>query len=392
MYFYVQQVDIDQAFRRHNVILDVATMSDHVQLASTLGGQASADRNQASMLQFTYVPAGYQGFKEGSWYDVEPKVFSDAQYRPVNPDDAGASFLRANLVGVPNGLSFAQFLTTPRVADVPTSSTDLVVNPNPTGDVTLTVVNCGHGNWNEIETKTDRVIYDVGASRLFTRAQVRALVTGRNIADETRPISVVISHWDVDHYHALLEFAPAELARLRVVFIPSQIPDTETYRRVFRLLTDHGVALAAQQPAPRSSASRAIVLEPHWHRGIFTMFRATPGRPRNQTGIVLGVCGQNQVALLTGDHHYGKVLAAAAQIPAYAQQRCILVTPHHGGRAGHPSAAAWLAFFPHLTTPISCGANPYGHPMATVVAALRAMQAGVTPWRTDCNGKWTGML
>lgn len=396
MYFYVQQVDINKVSRRHTIILDVATMNDHQRLASALGSQlqmdGSAKDNQATMLQITYSPSGHKGFKEGSWYDIDPHAFADARYQPVNPDEASASFLRAHIVGVPDAYDFAQFLTEPRVATVPSSNSELVVNPSPRGDVVLTIVDCGHGNWNEITTTTDRVIYDVGASRLFNKVEVRAVVTGRNISTETRPISVVISHWDIDHYHALLEFEPAELAKLRVVFIPSQVPDTATYRRVFKLLTDHGVAMAVQSPAARTGTSREIVLKKHWHKGIFTLFRATPGRSRNQTGIVLGVRGQREVALLTGDHHYNKVLAAVSQVVTYNQQPCVLVTPHHGGLAGNQSEADWLAFFSSLTTPISCGTNSYGHPIAAVKAKLKVMQGGSSPWRTDVNGTCTRVL
>lgn len=396
MYFYVQQVDIDKALRRHNVILDVATMEDHLRLASVLGGEPQLDdsvpRPQASMLSLSYPSSGHNGFKEGSWYDVDPRAFEGMQYQEVDRDGAGASFLRANLVGAPNEGNFARYLTAPRVANIPLNSIELAVDPNPTGDIELTVVNCGHGNWNEIRTVTDRVIYDVGACRSFTRAQVRAVVAGRRIASEKRWVSIVISHWDVDHYHALLEFEPAELAKLRVVFVPSQLPDTETFRRVLRRLTDHEVVLAALPPASRSGTSREIVLKMAWQKGIFTVFRATSGHSRNQTGIVLGVRGQREIALLTGDHHYDKVLAAASAVTTIGKQACVLVTPHHGGLAGNLSAADWLNAFPNLTTPISCGSNSYGHPMATVEAELRAMQTGAAPWRTDVSGTWTRTL
>ena len=394
MYFYVQQVEIDQTSRRHDVILDVATMADHVRLALVIGGpsQAVSKGNRASMLRFSYMPSGYQGLKEGSWYDINPSAFVGAEYQPVDADAEGASFLRARLLGVPAENRFSQFLTAPRVAATSSPDTDLVVNPNPKGDVELTVVDCGHGNWNEITTTSDRVIYDVGASRWFTKAQVRDVVAARRIENESRPTTVVVSHWDVDHYHALLEFRPNELAKLRVVFVPSQVPNTETFRRVFQLLKHSGVQVASLQPASRSGGSREIVLEPHWQRGIFTMFRATPGRSRNQTGIALGIHGPREVALLTGDHHYEKVLSAATKMANYGRHPCVLVTPHHGGLAGEPSATGWLAYFSRLTTPISCGANSYGHPNAGVEAELTAMQAGVAPWRTDVNGTWTQVL
>jgi len=396
MLFYIQQVDIDMASGNHDVILDVAEMDDHVRLASFLNDQSQLDgavsANQASMLRLSYAPSGYHGLKEGSWYDIDLDAFVGMSYQRTNPDDASASFLRANLVGIPSNENYGQFLSKPRVAQIPPSTLELVVDPNPPGDIEITVIDCGHGNWNEINTATDRVIYDVGADRWFTKSKVRSLVAGRKIASETRSISIVISHWDVDHFHALLEFDPAELAKLRVVFAPSQIPDTETYKRVLRLLTKNGVPLAAQQPAARLVTSREIVLIPLWQKGVFTMFRATPGRSRNQTGIVLAVRGQHGIALLTGDHHYDKVLAAASKVPTFSQQPCVLVTPHHGGLAGNPAAANWLAVFPTMTTPISCGNNSYGHPMACVVVALKAMQAGSLPWRTDTNGTWSRVL
>jgi len=396
MYFYVQQVDIDKATGYHDVILDVAETTDHLRLASALGGlstqEDSAAPDMASMLRFGYRPAGHHSLREGSWYDIDPGAFLGAQYLTVEDDAEGALFLRANLRDVP-GRELAKFLVAPRVANIPIAEPELVVEANPHGAVELTVVECGHANWNEIATPNDRLLYDVGASRWFTKAEVRNIVDRRKIADESRPVSVVISHWDIDHYHALLAFNPQELAKLRLVVTPSQVPDTATYRRVSALLANQkrNIPMVACEPEPRPGHSREIVLRKRWQKGIFTLFRATPGRSRNQTGIVLGVQGKEKVAILTGDHHYQKVLAAV-RTTSLANQPCVLVTPHHGGLAGDPSAAAWLSVFPTLTTPISCGANSYGHPAAAVIAELETMQGGVAPAQTWGGGTWTQVL
>jgi beta-lactamase superfamily II metal-dependent hydrolase len=394
MLFYAQQVDIDKTTRRHDVVLDFATLDDHLLLEKKLFNEAAgiARENPASMLRFTYVPSGAQGLKEGSWYDFDLSAFTGAEYQPLDQDAEGAAFLRANLIGSPNVKNFAPFLTSPRVASTPSTNLDLGATLSPNDTVQLTVVDCGHGNWNEISTISGRVLYDVGASRRFTRKQVRDLIDERSIGAETRPITVVISHWDIDHYHALLEFQSSELAKLQVVFTPSQVPDTATYKRVAKRLSDHQVRLAAVAPAPRSGTTREITLERHWQNGIFTVFRATPGRSRNQTGIVLGVQGQREVALLTGDHHYNKVLVAASKIPSYRGRPCILVAPHHGGLAGEPLARDWLAFFSSLTTPISCGLNSHGHPIVSIETELKKMQAGRPPNRTDISGTWTRAL
>ena len=225
------------------------------------------------MLQLSYTPSGRQGFKEGSWYDVDLAAFENMRYEIVNADGESASFLRARLTGNPRHGNFSPLLAKPKTANISPapSNLEIVVDPTQKDDIELTVVDCGHGNWNEIKTPTDRLIYDVGASRRFTATQVRNLVAGRNIANETREVSVVISHWDVDHFHALLKFQPAELAKLRAVFVPSQVPDTQTYKNVKKLLDDNGVVLAAVQPATRPGTSREIVLVQVWQGGIFTV-------------------------------------------------------------------------------------------------------------------------
>jgi beta-lactamase superfamily II metal-dependent hydrolase len=394
MLMYVQQVEGDKDSPLRRATLDFTTLQDHLDLAGSLGGSTGDSRrgDAASMLSLEYVPVGYLGLKEGSWYEVNPEFFDGSQYQMVPEDAPGASYLRARLVASPSPRNMAQFLAKPRVAPVPAAALEMVVDPNPAGDIELSVVDCGHGNWNEIVTATDRVIYDTGASRTFTRAEVRALVAGRKISTEAKQISVVLSHWDIDHYHALLQFSASEFARLRVVFMPDQVPDTATFRRVWGLLNQHGVPLAPQQPAPRVGTTRGIFLHQHWQKGRFTMFRATPGRPRNQTGIVLGVRGPNGAALLTGDHHYEKVLQAAVDSNWCAGQTCVLVTPHHGGRAGQLAPTAWSKHFSGMATPISCGANSYRHPIAAVEAQLTIMQLGVQPWRTDHKGTWTSTL
>lgn len=393
MLFYVQQVDIDATNKRHSVILDVSAMSDHLDIARVLGSPQSldfdqiSDRGGASMLRLTYSPERYMGFKEGSWYDVDLEAFRGLQYQPTVADSAGSSFLRAYLSGKPSEGNFSQFLAPQKFASIPQDNAALLFSKNHKNSLLLTIVDCGHGNWNEIETESERVIYDVGASRSFTKADVRALVLRRNIAGESRPITIVISHWDVDHYQALLEFTPAELKKIRLFVTPSQIPETETYKRVKTMLLANGVSWVALPPAVTASTSREITLEPRLIQGAFTFFRATTGRSRNQTGIALGVRGPSKTALLTGDHHYEKLLAAADKAPHLTRRPCVLVTPHHGGHAGEPSAVDWTNRFTNISTPISCGVNSFGHPFADVLHELKLMQGGMAgPWQTKTHG------
>lgn len=392
MYFYVQHVTVDAQTRMHTVILDVALLSEHQKLASFLPSQTAqqgkASNSNASMLEFAYIPSGYDGLKENSWYDIDLGAFDGFEYQLVDSDEPGAAFLRARLIGATKTTNFAQYLTKPPENTVRNSNFQFEVEPNPKGPIELTVVDCGHGNWNEIKTGSDRLIYDVGASKVFTKTQIRKLVASRAIASETLPITVVLSHWDIDHYHALLEFSTLELNRLRVVVMPSQVPNTATFKRVDALLKKHQVPLIALSPAPNLTGSRTIVLKQYSQHGIFTLFRATSGRSRNQTGIVLGINGRKNIALLTGDHHYEKIIDVVTKEAAYKQRDCVLVAPHHGGNAGNSFPPPWLNFFSSITTVISCGKNTYGHPRADVNADLTLMQNGAAPIRTQVVNTW----
>jgi len=154
--FYVQQVDIDATNKRHSVILDVSAMSDHLDIARVLGSPQSldfdqiSDRGGASMLRLTYSPERYMGFKEGSWYDVDLEAFRGLQYQPTVADSAGSSFLRAYLSGKPSEGNFSQFLAPQKFASIPQDNAALLFSKNHKNSLLLTIVDCGHGNCNEI--------------------------------------------------------------------------------------------------------------------------------------------------------------------------------------------------------------------------------------------------
>lgn len=328
------------------------------------------------MFLLKYTAQGH-GLKEGSWYNLDPKLFDGTRYQSIRSSDSGGAFLRGKLII--RGDLPEHKLSPPRKADLPIVR---VPNVGPmdrrSKAIKLSVVNCGHGNWNEVITDKLRLIYDVGASRSYSAAKLRKLVQSRGISAEHRRLVIFISHWDIDHYQALLAFDQADLKKVRAVYAPSQLPDTATFKRVRNVLDQNKIPFRALGPANKLTGQRTITLTEYSRQGPFRVFRATPGRSRNQTGIVIGVEGPEMVALLTGDHHYEKVLAAAQVY--YAGKPCVLVTPHHGGHAGCPDADCWLNVFPSLQTPVSCGPNSYGHPYPWVVKELREMQEGKNPW------------
>lgn len=351
--------------------------------------KAPARRAGASMLALSFKSEPWRGPREGSWYDIPTSAIRGFEYVPVSPLAAGATYLRGRAVSR-SVLDFPAHLATPRFAPLPIGAPELS-RINGAATKKLLVVDCGHGNWNEVVTDDIRIIYDVGAGRDFTKSRVRKLVRGRNLDTEGRPVYVFISHWDVDHYQALLEFRPQDLKSIKAIYAPSQVPDTATFKAVKEKLDGAAVPFKAVRPAEKlpNTGKTIDLCEIESAHGV-RIFRATPGGSRNQTGIVLGVEGASVFAVLTGDHHYQKVLQVLHKhtLPSM----CVLVAPHHGGPAGDLVTANWLTKFSKMSAALSAGKNQWGHPLPQVVKALSTAAASGGLHRTDKSGTLSFML
>jgi beta-lactamase superfamily II metal-dependent hydrolase len=364
-------------------LIDFRTPDDVCKLEKLVRGAVEGEREQ-TMLELEYAGVPWKSFREGNWYDLSERRLANWEYVPIGRDEPGATVLRGRILdrGGPLNASAAR---RPFAQAALPNVRRINLEREPDG-LTLEVVDCGQGNWNEITSEASRLIYDVGASLRHTPSDIRKLVLSRGLSTERRPTTLVISHWDTDHYQAILEATNRDLRPIRQAFVPSQTPATATFARVQARLASNNVRLQALPPAPRPPGSgRRIVLVPMQTIGPYRIYRAVDGASRNQTGIVMTASGESRTAILTGDHHYPKILAAIAT--QNLRQSGVLVTPHHGGHAGQINARAWMAQFPQgLETPISVGANSYGHPFEAVEGELTLLQGGRPPPRTDARG------
>lgn len=388
--FYVQQVTPSQnSSDRKLALLDFQHLNDHLLIARSANPNIilprGFDDNQASMLEFEYTPDSRLGLRQGSWYRVPLTFWEGMSYQPITPENAGGVYMKGKLQADTAAINFSQFLVDRRYAKVSTGSVDLPDEPI-TSPVELIVVNCGQGNWNEILTPKTRLIFDVGACRTYNENQVLALVASRNIATEKRKVTIVLSHWDIDHYQALLKFSKAEIAVIDQIYAPDLLPDTHTQKNVQKMFNGKITCIPA---ANKANAGNKINLIQTTHQPPFRILRATRGNSTNQSGIVVFVDGPTKTALLTGDHHYSKILTAANNLTTSCA--AVLVVPHHGGKGGPLDQGAWNAKFTSLDAPISVGNNPWGHPWTVYTTPLQAIQ-GSPLSRTDKHGTLTYTL
>lgn len=388
MRVYVEKLDFippSPSSRRRTLLVDTENFDDNLRLENRFEQPVNEERSE-SMLAIEVEAPPWKSMKEGSWYDLDPSLFES--YRPVFEEEEGGTFLRARLTGPYRAIDFTEYLSRPNFAQTQIGGTEERVFGGD-GPLELAVIDCGQGNWNEVRSTKSVLIYDIGASMRYSRPEVEQLVRNRALAKDPREITTFISHWDLDHYQALLAMSKADLSKLGSVTAPSQLPNTSTFQRLTNSLAAAGVPLYSLPPAsPPPTAGQRIVLcrDSSLSSTQIQLFRGSPGRSRNQTGIVLAVIGPQRTAILTGDHHYSKILEA---LPAHLPKNpVVMVAPHHGGRAGTLDLSSWRRIFSQMEVAISVGPNSYGHPFKNIEAKLSALQ-GSPPHITRVSGSLT---
>lgn len=397
---YAQHIFRDATQGRYQSIFDVETISTHRVIDSVwrLATGRLSPLNTASMISIDFRTDSTFRPREGSWYQIDASAFAnaldtaDSSIRAVQPDENGASYIRTAIIATAP-LQFTGTLIDPKNVDLPRPDDKIWPEMRDDGSLRLTVANCGQGNWNEVSNSEFRLIFDTGADRWFCPNEVSRFVRTRRLHKSRKRTLILISHWDIDHFHALLRFRPCDLASVYAVIGPSKIPNTATYKKVREMLTSHNIPLYAVPFAARlPGAGRQISLLPYpiTARGVVRVFHSTRGASRNQTGVVVTAHGNSKIAVLTGDHHYEKIFAAVA--PHCSTAPCLLVAPHHGGRAGELDAAQWKSTLRISATPISVGnGNPFGHPFDDITSKLHSL-TGSAPWETRKDGTYTALL
>jgi beta-lactamase superfamily II metal-dependent hydrolase len=250
------------------------------------------------------------------------------------------------------------------------------------GNIKVRVKNVGQGNWNEIyDNNKCKVIYDIGASIFSTNFEIRKFVSGSKKAFADCP-TLIISHWDIDHYQSLFEVDKSDLSNLGCVFVPDKLI-TETSKRAFKLLEDNCKFLNVICESSERVIKNRISLEICGKGDNFAFFRGEKSSDINKSGLALVVWNETGCVILAGDHHYSQVFCDVYDnIPLRRQIN--IVTPHHGGKAGKIPTEIEGKILPKLAI-TSTGNNNYGHPKEEIRKKL--LKIGFKWLRTDIAGK-----
>jgi len=307
----------------------------------------------------------YQGNKimyEGSWYrfqltDLKENNIDKIIVDPENEEEGGAFYWRKyKLEREVN--SYSSLLT--KIESLNYQNAEGNDLPSFKTFSKLHVIDCGQGNWNEVWSEENEIIiYDLGASSKYSVKQIKNLINGRFQHFNENSVVIYISHWDMDHFQALKYLSKNEFAKVKCVYGPSNIPNTRVYKAAIDNILNNNIPFHTI-PNTTRRIGHQINLNLLSTSNYVDLYSAVSGRSRNQTGIVLAIKGEKKVALLTGDHHYCKILEAIQG--KYNNRKAILVAPHHGGKAGTLDIPAWLLELDVKECAISVGVNSYGHP------------------------------
>lgn len=256
---------------------------------------------------------------------------------------------------------------------------------NPTGKMYCIVRNVGQGNWNELFVDDKAyVVYDSGTHYLTKREQVVKYIDNREtIFQNDKPV-LIISHWDVDHYHCLLAMSDLTLSSFDYVMFKDYIPNLTSRKLVARfhkLIPTQIQTLSSGRAIKIKKVTKLTLMNSLID--VVLVFNGSKDRDRNKCGICLIIKTNKVNIILSADHHYEQISRFLLPFLNYPSKH-YLVVPHHGGKAGKFEYNMSKNLTPKLAI-ISVGKNSYGHPFKKYIDELHSKKFNTR--RTNIHGK-----
>lgn len=243
----------------------------------------------------------------------------------------------------------------------------------------------GQGNWNElVSSNRFALVFDIGTIYTTKASAMAALIGNRDAEYQKSKPMIVLSHWDVDHYHFLLYLSDSAIRSITTFIYRGIIPG-RTARRVldrFRRLNPNAlVSVPALDPHPKRSST---VLSKSNLSSSILIFNSYYNKSRNKCALGLVLRKSRVNVVFSGDYDYRQISDYILPHLNYKSEHYLIV-PHHGGRAGKV-VYKYSKLLKLMTAIVSVGKNPYrpSHPYVGNISSLRTL--GFVVIRTDIYG------
>jgi len=314
-------------------------------------------------------------FKDGVYYKINREGLIKFRDRFIPHEDSsvigydvdmrkGSLNELLNGSGKPSGTEYTDSLSIERFD----GATNLKIDY---GEHTQLIVrHVRQGSWNEFLFNDEpKVVFDMGTAYFEKKIFVKNLVAQRDSDYQKSRPNLILSHWDIDHYHMLLEAEDETIKSFSSFIYRARIPNQTSDRVLSRFKSLNPTAIFGVSPfsaSPKKSSERLIPFGKV--RNGLQLYNGSENKSRNKSGLTLCFHNQNLTVVCGADLDYSQLDNFI--LPNYDPKHDhYLVVPHHGGLAGK------LVYnTDNLTSKdaiISVGPNNYGHPLFEVKEFLK---------------------
>ena len=254
---------------------------------------------------------------------------------------------------------------------------------NLTSNFFVKVLDVGQGSTNLIYDEKTLTIFDCGVSMGYSKLEsVDVLERMKASFDFYRKISLIISHWDCDHYNLLTLMDDKLISCFCCIFIPSTVISL-TAKSVVKKIYKNCRYIRTFSPLPISK-KRKIGIQPIIAKKNYELYVGEKCNSINKSGLALLVKGDYDSVVLSADHSNYQIWDCVYKLRVQGVcSKMNIVVPHHGGDCGkinikHLSEQAGVAV-------VSVGKNGYKHPQQKTIDTYNNL--GFEIKRTDWERK-----
>jgi hypothetical protein len=249
-------------------------------------------------------------------------------------------------------------------------------------EIDVEVVDVGQGSTNLIQSHKELTIFDFGSSIFAKKSEMERIaktITDR-FENSYRP-SLIISHWDCDHYNLLTVLDDDMLSKFCCVFFPAEVISLTAKQVVKRLFDKCRYICTIKSPLSKGNEE----VYPIMSNTNYTLYIGKKTASINKSGLALAIKSSEDITIFGADHTNKQVWDCIYPdvISNCTYERFNVVVPHHGGKCGKINISNYDPKFGIAA--ISVGKNAYKHPNQVTIDHYEKM--GFEVKRTDWERK-----
>lgn len=225
----------------------------------------------------------------------------------------------------------------------------------------LYVLDVGQGSTNFIFGNRDNLtIFDFGMSMYASKEQIEKVIDDYYPWLMAHRTSLIVSHWDVDHYNIISGLDDMILKHICCVFVPEKVISL-TAKQVAKKLEKNCPHIVSYS-SPKRKVKNRVGLQIVSENRNYQLFIGERSSDTNKSGLALTVYGNNGIAMLTADHSNSQIWKDMYEQmkPCKEYKELHIVVPHHGADCGRFNKKVCIKN--SGIAAVSVGKNSYKHP------------------------------